>query len=183
MSRRLMDMSRQFTAHDGGLQAEDGDVASGATMDNEVGSTLRRLRGPRTQLSLANLAGVGQKTISEIETGKRIPSPIVVSKLEAALDGKGQLDRAVQRAGDDRAGWAAVLAHLEAVQTRLDALEANTTLLIGQLAAGDPIAGQLRQWVVELAGYGADLTEGERSAVTTLVRQPADKHVLSISSH
>jgi transcriptional regulator with XRE-family HTH domain len=153
-------------------------------MDNEVGSLLRRLRGEQTQASLANVAKVGQKTISEIETGRRIPSPIVISKLEAALKAPGQLELAVKRATDDRAGWEAVLAHLEAVQARLGALEANTTLLLAQFDAGEHIAVELRDWVIALAGYGEQLSEHERAVVIGLARQLADPHMLgSVASH
>lgn len=146
---------------------------------SDVGSTLRRLRvrARLTQEALAVLAGVGQKTVSQIETGRReTPSPIVIGKLDAALEAGGALLETLQRARDDRVGWQAVLAQLDMIAGRLATLEAGMETLTARLDAGGGPAEHLRQWVVTLAAYGEAMSEADRATLIALARTLADRH-------
>lgn len=147
---------------------------------SDVGVTLRRLR-VRARLSqeeLAPLAKVGQKTISQIETGRRpSPSPMVIGRLDAALEAGGALVEALERARDDQAGWASVLSQLSQIAQRLERLELGQTALVEALerGGGAPAEG-IRHWVLTLAAYGEAMSEAERATMTALARTLADKH-------
>lgn len=181
MRRHILDLERPVTtAH---VLIEPG--SNGLTSDpamSDVGVTLRRLRvrARQTQEELAALAKVGQKTISQIETGRRqAPSPIVIGKLDAALEAGGTLVEALERAQDERVGWQAVLDHLEAISRRLGQLEVGQAALVERLAQGGAPAEGIRQWVLTMAAYGEAMTEAERATMTALARTLADKHALA----
>ena len=158
--------------------AHAGNGLTSGAMD-DVGVMLRRLRvrARLTQEALATLAHVGQKTISQIETGRRpTPSPIVLGRLDAVLEAGGALLETLERSRDDQTGMASVLAQLDAIAARLAQLEKNTAALTRRLEAGGQPAEDVRQWVLTLAAYGESMTEAERGTLISLARQLADKH-------
>jgi transcriptional regulator with XRE-family HTH domain len=179
MRRHVLDIGRPLTTADD----PEGVGPNGLTSDamGDVGVTLRRLRVRLrwTQEELSERAGVGQKTISQIETGHRAsPSPIVIGKLDAALEAGGALLETLERARDDRAGWQAVLGQLEAISQWLAQLEAGQAAIVKRLDAGGEPAEELRQWMLTMAAYGEAMTDAERATLTTLARTLADRHAL-----
>ncbi|MDI6410365.1 helix-turn-helix domain-containing protein [Streptomyces albus] len=63
------------------------------TDDNAFGKALRRLRGNRSVRDVAHLANCGKSYVSDLETGRRSPTPAIAEALDEALDAGGELKR------------------------------------------------------------------------------------------
>jgi transcriptional regulator with XRE-family HTH domain len=69
----------------------------------DVGRAMERLRGDRTQRSVAGRAGINRSSWSSYEAGRRMPTPETWSRIVAGLETTMvQFDRAVQRAWAER---------------------------------------------------------------------------------
>jgi transcriptional regulator with XRE-family HTH domain len=156
---------------------DDGEaVASDAAMDVGADLRRRRARAEMTQAALAKTSGVGQKTISAIETGRRPnPTPIVIGKLDLALGAGGELLAKLEASRGDQAGWRAVQAQLDRIAERLVELATAASTLIERFDR-EALPNGDRQWLATMAGYAASLTEAERATLVTIARQLADKH-------
>ncbi len=69
----------------------------------DVGRAMERLRGDRTQRSVAGRAGINRSSWSSYEAGRRMPTAETWSRIVAGLETTmEQFDRAVQRAWAER---------------------------------------------------------------------------------
>jgi tetratricopeptide (TPR) repeat protein len=81
-----------------------------AAMNETFGEALRRLRGTRSVRDVARLAQCGKTLVSDLETGRRKPTPPIAAALDKALDAKGELiDLAAAPPGTPALERAAVL--------------------------------------------------------------------------
>src|SRR4051794_6385272 len=60
-------------------------------MDETFGQALRRLRGSRSVRDVARLAQCGKTYVSDLETGRRQPTPQIAAALDQALGAGGEL--------------------------------------------------------------------------------------------
>ncbi|MEU1800920.1 helix-turn-helix transcriptional regulator [Streptomyces sp. NPDC019937] len=108
-------------------------------MHETFGQALRRLRGSRSVRDVAQLANCGKTHVSDLERGKRSPTPEIAEALDSALDAGGELIA------------------LASVRPGASPIEQAATLQRGvheALAAGPMTDATLEEWTYTIARHG-----------------------------
>lgn len=110
-----------------------------AHMHETFGHALRRLRGSRSVRDVAQLANCGKTHVSDLERGKRSPTPEIAEALDVALDAGGEL------------------VALASVRPGTSPLEQATALQRGvheALAGGPMTDATMEEWAYTIARHG-----------------------------
>ncbi|MFF8406878.1 helix-turn-helix domain-containing protein [Streptomyces sp. NPDC015684] len=132
------------------------------------GQALRRLRGSRSVRDVAQLASCGKSYVSDLETGRRRPTPDIAAALDRALGAGGALIALAERRGTS-------------VLEQVDALQRGLT---ESLAAGPMTDSSLDDWDYTVARHGrATRYRAERELLGELVADFQDLRLLLTHRH
>lgn len=110
----------------------------GHTLNETFGQALKRLRGSRSVRGVAQLANCSKSYVSDLENGKRQPTPEIATALDQALGARGELlALAQQRPG----------------QSPLEQADALQRGLHEALAAGPMTDASLEEWEYTVARH------------------------------
>ncbi|WP_458088074.1 helix-turn-helix domain-containing protein [Streptomyces malaysiensis] len=108
-------------------------------MHETFGQALRRLRGSRSVRDVAQLANCGKSHVSDLERGKKFPTPEIAEALDAALDAGGEL---------------VALASIRPGTSPLEQADALQRGLYEAFAAGPMTDAALEEWAYTIARHG-----------------------------
>lgn len=149
--------------------AADSADTGGAMVEESFGQALRRLRGTLSVRDLARLASCGKTVVSDLETGKRSPTPAMARALDNALAGQGQLVALAEHPPGVRLSDRAASLH---------------AAFADQLAAGPMTTASLEEWQFTIARHGrATRYRPEQELLTDLLADFSDLRSLLNHRH